>query len=210
MIPLSAKLAFFSGFLVVLAGAYNFRRLNREMRILFSYFVISIVVSSVQYVFAISGKNNLWTMHIFTPVQLIFLITVFIAWQRNASIKRFMQGSVVLFLVVWLLSILLLEQIQQFNWFTRPLQSFILIVASGVTFFQVQREELPSILRDPRFWVSAATLLYFCGVIVLFALSNKLLAVSIDTLRLAWPVQAFVAIMTNILYGMGFMCLKPR
>lgn len=210
MIPLYAKLAFFSGFLVVLAGGYNFRRLNREMGILFSYFVVSIVVSSVQYFFAISGKNNLWTMHFFTPVQLIFLMVVFAAWQRNTTFKRLMQGSMLLFVIVWLLSILLLEQIQQFNWFTRPLQSFILIVASGVTFFQVQREELPSILRDPRFWVSAATLLYFCGVIVLFALSNKLLAVSMDTLRLAWAVQWFVAIVTNILYGMGFMCLKPR
>ena len=210
MIPLYAKLAFGSGFLVVLAGVYNFRRLNREMGILFSYFVISIVVSSVQYVFAISGKNNLWTMHIFTPIQLVFLMTVFIAWQRNATIKRFMQGSMVLFMIVWFLSILYLEQLQQFNWFTRPLQSFILIIASGVTFSQVQREELLSIRYEPRFWVSAATLLYFCGVIVLFALSNKLLAVSIDTLRLAWPVQAFVAIVTNILYGLGFLCLKPR
>lgn len=210
MIPLYAKLAFFSGFLVVLAGAYKFRRLNREMGILFSYFVIAIVVSSIQYFFAISGKNNLWTMHFFTPVQLIFLMVVFTAWQRNATVRRLMQGSVVIFLVVWLLSFLLLEQIQQFNWFTRPLQSFILIVASGVTFFQVQREELPAIIYEPRFWVSAATLLYFCGLIVLFALSNKLLAVSMDTLRLAWTVQSFVAILTNILYGLGFLCLKPR
>ena len=154
--------------------------------------------------------NNLWLMHIFTPIQFGFFLWIFSHWQKKFT-KYFFLALIPAFSIFWLVAMLFFESFNNFNSYTRPLEALLLILISGYTLYQINKEQIGSMFQTPSFWISSGTLVYFSGMILLYALSNILLTDSIETLRLLWaPIQTTVNVMSNLLFIGGFLCLSPR
>lgn len=210
-IPISILVSALSSLIPILGGLFVTRWLVKEMRILFAYLIASFLVTVIMYLLAAKGINNLWLMHLFTPVQFGCLIWVFSFWATPSTHQRLFWWSIPSFFLVWAIGLFLIENINHFNSFTRPLEAVLLILASSYVLFQENVRDSGRTIRRPQFWVGSATVIYFTGMVILYSLSNVLLKDSIEILGLIWsPIQMVVNIAANCLYAGAFLCLRPR
>ena len=166
--------------------------------------------STVMWILGSQKINNLWMMHLFTPIQFGLLMWIFSFWFEG-PIRSVALLSIPIFTLFWVIMLLFFESFTQFNTYTRPVEALVLIVVSGYTLYKTNKEDAETIFRMPRFWVASGTLIYFSGMILLYAVSNNLLAMSMETLRMVWlTIQTSSQIMSNLLFIGGFLCLSPR
>jgi hypothetical protein len=194
-----------SHFAAVGAGVYVIRFLSAEMKTLLAYCGIALTVEMIQAYLAINGIKNLWLLHVFTILEFGFLITVYSSWQKNRLMKRILQATIPIFALIGIM-VMSGENIEQFNHFTRPLGSLILVAAAAMTLFELNKESGESVFLQPRFWVGAAGLIYFSSTLVLFALSNLLLTWPIEQVRLVFAFNSAMNIIANLGYAAGFLC----
>lgn len=187
-----------------------FRRAwSKDVRILVLYLGVTILFNAAMVFVALNKMTNLWLMHLYTPVQFGLLMWLFSHWQ-SPSLRRIFLLSIPAFGGIWLITMLLFESFNHFNSYTRPFEALILLLVSSFTLLSITRENFDSLFRLPSFWISSGTLIYFAGMIVLYAVSNVLLEHSVDTLRILWvPIQSTVALLTNLLFMGAFLC-RPR
>lgn len=209
-IPLHTQLAFVAQVVVCILGVWRFGKLSRELRVVAIYLVVSMAFSLTQYYFAKRNINNLWLTHFFTPIQYAFLAWTLSLWQRSPQIQRILQMSAVIFAAICLGSILLLENLRTFNIYSRPFESVLLVISSGYALYLLNKNDSGSLLRRPEFWVSSAILLYFSGMVVLYAMSNSFLRASFDTLRVAWIAHSVVSVIFSSLFAVAFLCKRTQ
>ncbi len=210
-LPLGAQLQFVSAIVTILGGIFLYKSINKESRIFLVYQLISFVFSiSGIYVGRVLDQTNLWLIHLYTPIQFGFLMWVFSSWQENLNVKRLFQLLIPTFVLVWAIAALFVEHKNEFNTFSRPTESILLIIASGYTLYQVNKEKVESLFSQPSFWFGSGTLIYFTGMVVLFTITNVLLSDSVEMLRTAWTVQWIMGVIANLLYLGAFLCQKSR
>ena len=209
-LPFGVQLSFVSTLVVILAGFYVYVRLGKESKIFLLYQIISLLTSTAMVYLALNDISNLWLTHLFTPVQFGFLMWVLSSWQEKPTVKRLFQAIVPAFIFVWAIAAIFVEHKNEFNTFSRPTESILLIIASGYTLYQVNKEKVESLLSQPSFWIGSGTLIYFTGMVILFTVTNVLLRSSEETLRTAWIVNWTMNVVANLLYAGGFLCQKSR
>lgn len=210
-LQLGAQLQFASTFTTILAGFFVYKSIKIESKVFLLYQIISLISSvSMIYLARVLHVNNLWLVHLFTPIQFGFLMWVLSSWQENVNVKRLFQLLIPAFIFVWAIAAVFVEPRNEFNTFSRPTESILLIIASGYTLYQVNKEKVESLFSQPSFWVGSGTLIYFTGMVILFTLTNVLLSSSNETLRTAWTVQWIMSVIANILYVGAFLCQKSR
>jgi len=210
MIPLHTKIKFAVDVIVCALGLIRWQNLGRDTRILAVYFSVSVALSLLQFHLASQRINNLWLMHLFTPIQYAFLAWIFALWQNDHRIRLGLQLSTILFAVLCLSGALFFEDPRAFNIYTKPVESVLLVFFSGQMLYAINKRSLEPLAPQPTLWISAATLIYFSGLAVLYGLSNTLLSQSAETLRSAWIAHTVVGIIANLLYGVAFLCPRPR
>jgi len=210
-LPLGAQLQVVSTIVTILGGIFLYKSINKESRVFLVYQLISLVFSIFGvYVGRVLEQTNLWLVHLYTPIQFGFLMWVLSSWQENLNAKRLFQLLIPTFVLVWAIAALFLEHKNEFNTFSRPTESILLIIASGYTLYQVNKEKVESLFSQPSFWVGSGTLIYFTGMVILFTITNVLLSDSVETLRTAWTVQWIMSVIANFLYLGAFLCQRSR
>ena len=210
MMPLHIHIKTAVDVVVCALGLIRYQKLGRGTRILAVYFSVSVALSLVQFYLASQRINNLWLTHLFTPIQYAFFASIFALWQNDHRMKLALQLSAILFAALCLSGILFFEDPRTFNIYTRPVEGVLLVFFSGQMLHMINKRSLEPLARQPAFWISAATLIYFSGLAVLYGLSNTLLSRSVETLRSAWIAHTIVGIIANLLYGVAFLCPRPR
>ncbi len=210
MIPLHAQLAFFVDLAVCGLALVRYRHLSKDLRILTVYFFVSAMSSVLQYYLATRHINNLWFIHLFTPIQYAFFAWIFSTRQKEKRRRLALQASTIVFALLCLGGVLFFEDLRSFNSYTKPVEGLLLVFLSGRLLYEIDKESLDSLARQPQFWFSAATLVYFSGLLVLHALSSLLLSRSVETLRTAWVAHSVVSIISSSLYGVAFLCPSTR
>ncbi|MFH0992062.1 MAG: hypothetical protein V1799_18810 [bacterium] len=118
--------------------------------------------------------------------------------------------SIMLFTLFCLLMFFFVEDKILFNSITKSTECILLAIIAGQTLGVVADRVQGKLIHQPEFWISSTATVYFSSMVFLYALSNSFLEVSLETLRLAFSVQAFITILTNISYSMGFVCFYRR
>jgi len=194
----------------IIISFFFWNKQPKELRILTFYLVVGLMFSTVMWILGSQKINNLWMMHLFTPIQFGLLMWIFSFWFKG-PIRRVVLLSIPVFTLFWVVVLMFFESFSHFNTYTRPVEALILIIVAGHTLYKTNKEDAETIFRMPRFWVASGTLIYFSGMILLYAVSNNLLAMSMETLRMVWlTIQTTSQIMSNLLFIGGFLCLSPR
>ena len=128
----------------------------------------------------------------------------------NKGEKLVVQASTVAFALICLGGVLFFENLRTFNNYARTIEGLLLVCLAGRSLYELDKESNASLARQPRFWISTATLVYFAGLLVLYALSNFLLSRSVETLRAAWVSHSIISIAASVLYGVAFLCRSTR
>ncbi len=191
------------------SGLFVFRFLSGEMKVLLVYFGLGLFVEVISSYLGLNNIHNLWLFHFFTIIEYGLLMWVFSAWLKSQTLKRILRISIPLLSLVGIIAMFFLEGIHQFNAYSRSVASLILVAASAFILFELSMESFNSVLRQPRFWIASAALLYFAGSLVLFALSNVLLVLlkwDIERVRTVFAVYTIINMITNLIYAGGFLC----
>ncbi|NNG15634.1 MAG: hypothetical protein HKM89_04065 [Gemmatimonadales bacterium] len=157
-----------------------------------------------------TGINNLWLTHAALPLTTGLIVWSFSFWQVSKLARDAVRIAVAIYVVVWLVVSLAVEDFQQFSRFTAPLQALLVLSVAGYTLVTSFRgTDTP--LRAPWFWVSLGWALYFGIVVVHDPISQLLLnAGQMEYLRTSYYVKAGFGVLSLLLLTGGVLCGRSR
>lgn len=179
-------------------GAYGYRRLKFEMKLLLALMVITLVVEGFTFYMAKDGRNTNWVHHIYLPVEYGLIGIIFSRWQKTIFNRNVILFSIPLFVIACLMSVIVFNNLDQLNVFTTCLSCILYAVISSYTLYQLQKDDSGSLYKDCRFWVSSALLLYSAGALSFFAFTKLFPNI--------WYAHVAVNIVVYLTYGVGFLC----
>ena len=201
-------IAYASQVVAVAVFALVYRNLPAAMRVLGLYFVLSLIVSTLQLVLALNDVHNLWTLYVFSPVQFLLLTLVYYL-SKDLSISRMLTRLwLACYVVLFGSSIAWTGSLARGYPYFEAGGSLLIVIASCYVLIAIARIEEKSYLAKPLFWVASANIVYFAGTAVLFALSGALLETSMQTMRIAWASQSVVNVIAIAIYMKGFWCFR--
>jgi len=198
-IPLEAHLAAISDGILVVVGLYVYKYLPKEMRILLFFFSTAVLINLISLYLALHYINNLWLFHIYTLLEYSLLMVVFSYWHKIIIIKKSLRVSILIFIIIWIIAKLILEDFNSFDNFTSSLISALLTIIAIYTLVRLAKDYPADIFKRPQFWVSTAVLIYYTGNIFTFALSSTVII---------WSIHNLLYITANICYAGGFLSLR--
>jgi hypothetical protein len=198
-----------SGLLPVAAAVHVLRSLSKTMMVLLVYFVIAFLFDISLMILGLHGINNLWLMHLFTPIEYALFVWV-LSDRSQRRAKRAFRVSIPLFIGFWLVAAALFERATEFNTISHSVEAGILVLVASFALFEINRGSSGSPLQDPYFWIASAALLYFAASVLIYALSNVFLSMSMELLLAAYNFKIIVNAIANVVYAGGFLCLRPR
>lgn len=162
---------------------------------------ISFAVDLLLYPIHAIWGSNLWVFHVFTLLEYSLLVLVFSYWQKTDILRKALRLSIPVFALIWILAKFYVEDLTSFDNFTSSLENAVIIGVSGYALLELGKEDLNSLSREPRFWVSSGVLIYFAGNLILFAISSVIMM---------WWTHNVLRIIYNLCQAGGFLCLRRR
>ena len=182
--------------------------LSKDFRILSLFFVGSVINTSLQFYTSMHNINNMVLLHLYTLSEYAVLMYVMSLWQKKVIMMRAFRLSIAAFFVIWGLAKIFIEDHTRFDTFTSPLANFTITCAAVYTMVFLYRENRSTLIKNARFWIISAIIVYYSGNIVFFAFTNILLSYSAPQIMFVWSIHWFIGIITNLLYSEGFLCKR--
>jgi hypothetical protein len=186
-------------------------KVAREIYILLVYFIVSILIFGYSNYLADKGINNLFLYHLFSIIELIFLLSYFKKVIVNKTIQVAIKWSIFLFLLFSIINILFLENIQTLNSNTLAIEFFLIILLCLAYYNQlVNSNEVLLILKTPSFWIISSFLLYFSSCILMFILYKYAAKRYHSFVFDFWKVQEVMYLIKNLLITYGVLCFRKK
>ncbi len=188
----------------LLAGAPNFKKLDPPLRVLLYYTALSLLLTIAMTVIALHRLNNLWLMNFSEPVEFAMLLWMFQCWESDSRLRTLIRSLIIPYLLAWFYEVIAGGRWFGFTTYARPIEGIVLTFVACLTIYRVNRNLNEPITDKPSFWVSAGTLLYYGGVIIIDLVSESLLEKSDETLRQVLLLQVTLNFFSQILYLIAF------
>ncbi|MDX2174387.1 MAG: hypothetical protein SFY56_14895 [Bacteroidota bacterium] len=182
---------------------------NNQLKALFLYIVVAIVVDVFSAVFNSFKINRL-------PLQLCFdifelLIISYLYWlQFNNRVLKF---TIVSFVGIYLISIVYFflthQNIENIINYADVIEASIIIILSLIFFFKVLADlEIPKLTAYPFFWFNSAFLLYFGTSFFLFLFNNNLRSFNETIVLFLNAIHLLMNICFNTILSIGLCKVK--
>ena len=196
-----------SGCLPFIAALYNYRNLDKVLRIAAAFFLVSFLVDLGLFLtMQLVERNNYPILRIFILISMLFFTAIY----YYAFIKTTLQKTIIILgLTAFLISIFNLffvEGIWEYPSIANTILSVLLICFSLAYFYQLlNRQEFIHIEKQGLFWINAGVLFYYSVNIFLFMLFKQLL----NTHEEVYMINNITNIIANVLFTVGLLC-KPQ
>ncbi len=187
----------------VAVGMFTYRKQARAMKILFLLIAIIALVEGYTLYQALHNNDYEWIHFVYMPVEYGLFALIFYYWQDNKWIKQILLWSIFAFAIICLANALALHNFSRTNSFVASVACSLYVPITTYTLYNLQKNTSGAILKDPRFWVSSALLLYSAGALSYFAFMELL---PDRLIIIAWYFHGALGILTNLLYAEGFIC----
>lgn len=188
------------GLFPLIVGLSKFRKLDKSMRLLLLLLGISFLTDLYSRILGIIGISNLHIFHYYTLIEYTLLAMIFSHWQENRLIVMALRISIPVFYLIWIIAKYSFEEFNKFDNYTTTLEGIILLIASTKTLYSLINNGENEAIKDYRFWVSSAVLLYFAGNIILFSTSKVITHTTWMT------IHSTSLIISNYMYLKGYLC----
>lgn len=206
-------LSLLSALIKVVPTFYALKRVSngdREQRILSLLIFISLFFEIAAYILgSILHTNNLFLLHLFTTIELVFFVWLFyretIVFIPKVVIQIFVGGFVVYALYYATLN----DNITSFNTYPRAVEG-ITVISMVILYFYSLLKSLKIVVlqRVALFWISVGGLIYFSGGLFIFIFSNVIL-ISDSMSFTIWAIHACLSITLYIFYTIA-LWIKPN
>jgi hypothetical protein len=197
-----------SGIFPVLAALYNYKHLDKVLKIAAAFFIISFLCDLIQLITVIIGvRNNVPIIHLFIVLSILFWGAIY----YHAFFKPFLKKIIIILsataLLIVTINIIFIEGIWEYPSISNTVLSVLLIFFSLAYFYELlNRQEFIHIEKQGLFWINAGVIFYFSLNIFLFMLFNRIISVHQQDY---YMIHNIVNIIANILFSVGLLC-KPQ
>ncbi|MFI5138739.1 MAG: hypothetical protein ACHQIM_13005 [Sphingobacteriales bacterium] len=197
-----------SGVFPIIAALYNYRYLDKTLKIAAGYFVVSILSDLVLEVSKRMGMvNNLPVIHIYIALSILFFAAIYYHAFFRPVIKKTIIVMAALALLVVIFNMVFMGGIWDYPSLSNTVLSLLLICFSLAYFFQLlNRQEFIHIEKQGLFWINAGILFYFSITIFLFMLFKRMIIAHQEGY---YMINNITNIIANVLYSVGLLC-KPQ
>ncbi len=165
-----------SGVFPVIAALFNYKHLNKVLKIASAFFVVSVLFDVVlELTKKMALGNNLPVIHLFVVISILFFTAIYYhAFFRPAYKRTIVVVFSALALFIVLINMFLNEGIWDYPSVSNTVLSVLLIIFSLAYFYQLlNRQEFIHIEKQGLFWINAGVLFYYSINIFLFMLFIK-------------------------------------
>jgi len=201
-------LSIVSGIFPVLAALYNYKNLDKVLKIATIYFIASIMSDLAQQVMKMMGRDSNWVViHIYIAVSIALLGAMYFYAFFNQLVKQVVLTLTLVSLAIVLVNILFFNGLDDYPTISNTVLSVLLICFSLAYFYQLlTRQEFVHIEKQGLFWINAGMLFYFSTNIFLFMLFKRILS---EHLLDYYMINNVTNIVSNVLFTVGLFC-KPQ
>lgn len=203
----------------------RFRYTSNALRSILYYLIMAGITSCIAAVFAFRHKNNLPLLHVYTVLELLFLLRFYRQVIPGAGVRRWTVILAWVFPVFALANLWFFQSMYRFNSYTRSLEA-IIVVALGIVYMSRRTEEgSPGAGNleqaslgggstgrggvQPETWVVIGLLIYFASAFFQFTFPNIVSSTaSLSTRLLIWDIHASLVLVMYLLIAAGFAKCK--
>ena len=197
-----------SGFFPLLAAVYSYRRLDKVLKLMAAFCLVSVLLDMAGLVILyLKMHNNLFLMHLFDLLAVVFFTLIYYHAFYEPVLKKItlIFGGVTLLIMI--VNEIFIESIWVYPSISNTILCMFCIPLSLIYFYQIfSRQEFVHIEKQGMFWINAGVLIYFSVNIFLFMLFNKISSAERSNYYMMQSVSNIVA---NLLYSVGLLC-KPQ
>ena len=197
-----------SGIFPVLAAVYNYKSLDKILKIAAIYFLISLLSDLAQLLMNHYGMHNNWpVIHIYIALSVLLLGAMYYYAFFNPGLRKaifVISACVLLFIIA---NMIYIETIWDYPSMANTALGLMIICFSLVYFYQLlSRQEFVHIEKQGLFWINAGMLFYFAINIFLFMLFKRILSEHQEGF---YMINNITNIIANIIFTVGLLC-KPQ
>ncbi len=192
-------------------GLVRYRRLGLPQRLLLLLTLLSLATEVVARTLVHYHRPNLFLTPIDTAIEFTLLALMYRLALRPSGLSRSIPWLVGAFLLGTALSYTPRLDVAEFNPAQHTLEALLLLSFVGSYFYRevIRPVAATGLKQDPMFWVSAGSLLYFAGNLLIFLTSNYVLHLSQALSLQVWTVHALLLGLLNVLFAVALAC-PPR
>lgn len=190
----------------LLFGFFKYGRIEKDLRIVVIFLGFETLTQTYLATTSLMHIKNLWSFHLYTIIEYIFLIVIFLQWQKKLFIRRLMFFSIPLIVAIAIFEMFRLENLNMFNIYSRPISSVFILGVLGLTLFEFNKESTIPLQRNPRFWIIPPVFVSIITTITVFAVGNYLLLNFSKTFFDIYRVMMIINMLSNIFYIGIFLC----
>jgi len=187
---------------------------NKAVKWIFYTFVSGFVVTIIQSYHFFQKTNNLYTFHIFTNIEFVFLSLFFKDILQKNIPKYFFYIAIGAFLGFSIYNSLFLQDWKKFNTYASFIEGIVMIALSGFYFLRgMQKVENIKEFQENNhiFYMVAGIFLYFIGDFFILSLMNFIYAYADkDFARFVWILHIVFLWVYYILIGIGIWRIPKK
>lgn len=189
----------------VLAALAVGRRVSRPSRLIAILFLLWFGEDLVQQLLIHLHHNNNWLLHLTMPFEAALLLWAFSLWQDSEVARRAILLAVPIYVAVWLVLQLFVEQLDRVSQYAGPMSYLLVLAIAAFTLVSKSARATEPGWRQPWFWISAGMIIDMGSQVAYNPITNILIATH---QRGAAIFQAFaaVSILSYSLTTWGILC----
>jgi hypothetical protein len=196
-----------SGLFPVLAALYNYKYLDKILKIAALYFLVSSLFDWVLEFTKVVSNNNLPAIHLFIVISIVFYAAIYYNAFFNRVLKKVTIILAAIALLIVIFNVIFIEGIWEYPSMSNTVLGVLVIFFSLAYFYQLlNRQEFIHIEKQGLFWINAGVLFYYSINLFLFMLLRKIIAAHLEDY---FMIHIITNIIANILFTVGLLC-KPQ
>jgi len=208
---LVAALAFFStgsSIIPVIAALFNYKHLDKIMKIVAAFFLVSALSDLTLGLMAYRNVyNNYPVIHVFILLSVLFFGAIYYYAFFNPALKNAILILAIVVALFCIINSIFIEGIWGYPSISNTVVGIFLIIISLAYFHQLlSRQEFVHIEKQGLFWINAGVLFYYSLNIFLFMLFTRIERAHLGDF---YMIHNIVNIFANLLYSAGLLC-KPQ
>lgn len=211
MFEILSNISLFSILVPLVLALIKLKILNKQLRILFIYIVVSALTELLSKVFADTSRSGYYiTQNLFTFIECICLLTIYSLEYRSRLVNYIITFSFVVFLILAGWDFIVYEN-NSLSTKTTCFESFVMLILSLAYFYKIQVEStIPDLRGSYFFWLNCGILLYFATSLVLFLSLEYLQNSGEESFQKLWSLHLIGNISYNSLITASLWTVKSK
>lgn len=191
----------------ITVGIAKYRTLDKPLKIAFLFLAINGATNAIAKLLSLAKVTNLPLLHFYTIAELSVLLLLYRSILTDTRLSKWIPVIIAAFFVLCMLNTWFFQNIFTYNSYTRSLEA-ILIIFFSIAYFFKRLDKLDQPAGGNTIPImNAALLLYFSGALILFIISNVVVA-DISLGAAIWNVHATLVLLMYVLFAIALWIHK--